>query len=60
MAKVKLDQRVKFPNGNQKRFLKQALFSLNMKKFELARIANVCPRTLSDWKRENIIWDSLP
>lgn len=52
MLTDKLGSRVKFPRGEQKKFLVQALLALNVKQSELADISNVCDRTLRDWKRE--------
>lgn len=52
MKNIKLKQRVRFPSGKQNEFLEQAISGLSMKKSELARISDVCSRTLFDWKRE--------
>lgn len=52
MSKVKLNSRVKFPRGKQKKFLEDTLDTLDIKLSGLAKISNVCDRTLRDWKRE--------
>lgn len=61
MLTGKLGQRVKFPNGEQKKFLEQTLSILDIKLSELAAISGVCGRTLRDWKREkcNMSFSSL-
>ena len=52
MICTSLSQKVRFPYGKQREFLDGALSDLHMKKTEFSKIANVCPRTLFDWKRE--------
>ena len=52
MKNIELNQKVKFPKGKQKDFLEQAALRLNVKKPELARIAEICSRTLFDWEKE--------
>lgn len=59
MQNINLGSRVKFRKSEQKKFLEQALSNIELS--ELANIANVCDRTLRDWRREkyNISFGSL-
>ncbi len=57
MINIKQNQRVRFPRGEQTEFLNKALLDLDMKKYELAKTANVCSITLFDWKREKYNMD---
>ncbi|MFH0839531.1 MAG: LAGLIDADG family homing endonuclease [Candidatus Omnitrophota bacterium] len=61
MENVKQGLRVKFGSGRQRGFIEQSLIALDTKIPELAKMCNVCERTLRDWKREkyNISFGSL-
>jgi len=59
MLDANIELRIKFRNGEQKKFLEKALSDIKLS--ELAKIAGVCDRTLRDWRREkyNISFSSL-
>jgi len=61
MLNTKLNSRIKFGTGKQNKFLKNAISVLDIEQSELAKISNVCDRTLRDWKREkyNMSFSSL-
>lgn len=52
MLNIKSSSRVKFPKGKQKEFLEQALSVLDISQSNLAKLSNICDRSLRDWKRE--------
>lgn len=52
MKKTNLQQRARFQSGGQRKFLEKCLLEVNMKRSELAHMANIHPRTLFDWQRE--------
>lgn len=45
-------KRVIFPKGKQKNFLEEIQIRLNLTLKELAELAGICVRSLTDWKRE--------
>lgn len=52
-------KRAIFPKEKQKEFLKKIQTRLNLNLKELARLAGICVRSLTDWKREKLSM-SLP
>ena len=52
MQEVKLNSRVRFPDGGQKQFLEEALLALDTNTSGLAETTHVCDRTIRDWRRE--------
>ena len=44
--------RLKFPEGKQKEFMEEVFQKSELKAEGLAKIVNVSPRTIRDWKRE--------
>ncbi|KKP47195.1 MAG: hypothetical protein UR39_C0005G0008 [Candidatus Woesebacteria bacterium GW2011_GWA1_33_30] len=46
------DSRIKFPKGEQRKFLESALQKSNLDSIKFSRLVNVSPRTIRDWKRE--------
>ena len=61
MQEAKLNSRVKFPENKQKQFLDKTASKLNTDVSGLAKISQVCDRTVRDWRREkyNIDFYSL-
>ena len=52
MAEMVNSKRVKFHKGKQRAFINKCLVELKLTNSRLAKILNVNPRTLTDWKRE--------
>ena len=53
--------RLEFPTGEQRKFLEKIIDKNGLGTQSLAKIVNVCPRTIRDWKREkyNISEDAV-